>query len=153
MSGEFQRLMVGGIGGMTPVVVTLLAGEYKNVEGAGSPELYYAGLALRALLLFAIGAFFVWLNQAVRTRYATFQLGAAAPALIVAMLNSNPAESAAPVEARGAPSQATSEVVLAALEGTAQDRIISDALAPRTILFGEEECTIWDGLLGRKCKK
>ena len=142
--GELEKLIIGGIGGMAPIVVTLLAGEYENAVGQEAAYLYYIGLCLRALLFFGVGAFFVWLHQAIRTRYAVFQLGIAAPALIVAMAHATPAASADTL------SDSTSEVRAALEENAKQSAVMLDALPPGTFYAN---CSILDGILGRECGK
>ena len=158
IASELQRLIVGGIGGAVPIIATLVAGEYKNFEDATDAYPYYMGLGLRTIIFFAAGAFFVWLHQAVRTRYAVFQLGIAAPALIIAMVEAKPAEPTEIVngaEVRVAyledaeQSSVVSDALPPGMGNVEQSLVNSDALAPVTILFGE--CSIWDGLLGRKC--
>lgn len=142
---ELQKLIIGGVGGTAPIVATLVAGEYDNTAEAEAAYLYDVGLVLRALLFFGVGAFFVWLHDAVRTRYAVFQLGVAAPALIVAMVHANPVQ---PAEVQTAAAHGAFEVRLASLESTERSTAFPDSLSP-DILFAK--CSILDGLLGRKC--
>ena len=113
-----QRLLVGGLGGITPIVATMMAGEYENLPLPDSQGLdeFYIGFGLRIVLFFCVGALFVWLHQEVRGRYPVFRLGLTAPALIAAMIGAAPAEAA---EAR-----------VASLQGPAAVVVMSDALPP-----------------------
>lgn len=142
---EFQKLVIGGLGGTAPIVATLMAGEHHNAAGAESAYLYYLGVCGRAALFFAVGAFFVWLHHAIRTRRAVFQLGVAAPAMIFAMVNTSPAESA-PGPALS--DNGASEVRAVSQTGGRPAPAVSEVLPP-DVLFAR--CSFLDGLLGRKC--
>jgi hypothetical protein len=144
---DAEALVIGGLGGITPIVVMLLAGEHTNLPDSPlSPESigYYVGLALRTVLLFSVGAVAVWLHKEVRTRYAAFRLGIAAPALIATMVGS------ASSQANAAVRYSVSDALLTQHANTPTRAVKFDALPP-DIVFGN--CTVTDGLLGRKCKK
>lgn len=142
---ELQKLVIGGLGGTAPIVATLMAGEYHNAAGAESAYLYYLGVCGRAALFFAVGAFFVWLHHAVRTRRAVFQLGVAAPAMIFAMVNTSPAESAQAAVLSDHGASTARAVSLTSAPGAPT---VSEVLPP-DVLFAR--CSFLDGLLGRKC--
>jgi len=143
-----QKLVVGGLGGITPIVATLMAGEYSNhpeVADAGAAN-FWIGFCLRAALFFVVGAVFVWLHQEVKGRWPVFRLGVTAPALIAAMIGSAPAEAKSAI---GAWNLGTAEIRVAALQSDLGTGVMSDAM-PFDLVF--RECSILDGFLGRKCK-
>lgn len=143
-----QRLLVGGLGGITPIVATLMAGEYENLPLPDYEGLvqFYLGYGLRILLFFCVGALFVWLHQEVRGRYPVFRLGLTAPALIAAMIGAAPAEAAGSAVASGADDRRA-----AALEATSLSIGLSDPLPEGLVL--SKRCSFLDGFLGRKCTK
>lgn len=140
-----EALVLGGLGGITPIVVMLLGGEHNNFHGSplspGNLD-YFAGLALRAVLLFAVGAFAVWIHKDVRTRYAAFRLGVVAPALLATIVSTANSQANAAVWDR------SSALLLVQQDAAGSDNVLSGALPPGTVLG---TCTILDGLLGRKC--
>lgn len=134
---------------MTPIIATLMVGEHELLPPLQDPTAanFYIGLCLRSTLFFLVGAVFVWLHTEVRTRYAVFRLGVTAPALIAAMMGAAPAQATAPQ----APDQAAAaEVRVAALQ-VPNGSVMSDALPPDVVL--QRKCSVWDGFLGRKCKR
>lgn len=144
-----QKLIVGGLGGMTPIIATLMVGEHELLPPVQDPTAanFYIGLGLRSTLFFLVGAVFVWLHTEVRTRYAVFRLGVTAPALIAAMMGAAPAQATAP-QATG--QAAAAEVRVAALQ-VPNGSVMSDALPPDVVL--QRKCSVWDGFFGRKCKR
>ena len=146
-----QRLFVGGLGGITPIVATLMAGEHENLPLPDFDGLmsFYLGFGFRVMMFFCVGALFVWLHHEVRGRYAVFRLGLTAPALIAAMIGAAPAEAAA---SRTASIFGNEEVRVAALEIPGVAVTMSDVL-PEGVVFKKRRCTFLDGFLGRKCKK
>jgi len=142
-----QSALIGGLGGMMPIVATVAAGEYQTLSQLTMQDAGYAiGFGLRAVALFFIGAVLVWIHSDVRTRYGAFRLGMTAPALIATVLSSASAN-AEPLSSAGLRVQ---EVQVAALDTGAGPATLSDAL-PQSVLFADE-CGVIDGLIGRKCK-
>lgn len=81
-----QRVIVGGIGAMTPVFLNLLAVDMHVVfTGLTLPVL--AGYLVRVGVLFFLGGFTAWLYQSETEPIKLFHLGVAAPALLLAYLN------------------------------------------------------------------
>ncbi len=143
---------------MTPIIATLMVGEHQLLPPLSDPTAvnFYIGLGLRSALFFLVGAVFVWLHTEVQTRYAVFRLGVTAPALIAAMLGAAPVQATAPdasAQARTAESRvATLQVAtLQVAGGVTWGGVMSDALPPEIVL--QKKCSIWDGFLGRKCKR
>ncbi len=144
-----QRLLVGGLGGITPIIATLMAGEYENLPLLDYQGLeFYIGYGLRIMLFFCVGALFVWLHQEVRGRYPVFRLGVTAPALIAAMMGTAPAEAA---ESHAASAFGGTEARVVSLHSFAASGAMPDALLAEGILH--KRCGILDGFLGRKCTK
>lgn len=145
-----QRLLVGGLGGVTPIIATMMAGGYETLPLPDYQGLldFYFGFSLRITLFFCVGAVFVWLHQEVRGRYAVFRLGVTAPALIAAMIGASPAEAA---DDRVARAFGSGEIRVAALSQPQAAMTLSDAL-PVEVVYRTKRCSILDGFLGRKCK-
>ena len=145
-----QRLLVGGLGGVTPIIATMMAGGYEALplpDYQGLLEFYF-GFCLRITLFFCVGALFVWLHQEVRGRYAVFRLGVTAPALIAAMIGASPADAA---DGKTIGAYGGNEVRVAALSLPEAALTLSDAL-PVEVVYRTKRCSILDGFLGRKCK-
>lgn len=151
-----HRLLLGGVAGITPMLVTFAAGDYVAVfqDAATSPEnfaIYSIGMLMKGAVFFAIGALLVWLHSSVRTRYAVFRLGLTAPALVAASISAHNAN-----EASG--NQQSAELIapqalVAMLEPASTNFVISDALLPAVVFQQQQrKCTVLDGFLGRKCK-
>jgi hypothetical protein len=148
------RLLLGGVAGMTPMLITLGAGQYQNIPipGEGSAlgyDQYYLGMLLKAVTFFALGALVVWLHTTVRTRYAVFRLGVTAPALFAAYLGASE-----PAEASGLQSGMelnAPQARMASVEPAALNTVMSDAMLP-PVFQQRRECSILDGFLGRKCE-
>jgi hypothetical protein len=88
------KWVVGGIGGLTPVVaafilvdVKVLADYFQNIDSGG----WFLLLAyfLKAIGLFCIGGFWVFLHKRENNLLKIFQLGVFAPSLIVGGMKSN----------------------------------------------------------------
>ena len=91
-----KSLLVGGIGGLTPLVVTVAladAGTLANYleRSVQDPGAIFGvvGYAVKAGLLFAIGAFWVWLQKSDISVSRAFQLGLVAPGMIMVMMNAD----------------------------------------------------------------
>ena len=150
--GPSARLLVGGIGGVTPIVVSIVGGEYRNFE-VPQDFYFYVGFLVRVVAFFALGAVMVWLHHGVRDRYPVFRLGITAPAVFAALLNANhiPAD-----EAQTDAGLATTEIRVAQLASS--DRpVLSDAWPGLRIVRQQAggsdavECIV-KGFLGKKCK-
>ncbi len=136
----FQKVMVGGLGGTMPGIAVLAAGEYNHLL-QGDVE-YITGYCVRLVLFFFVGAIVVWLHADIRRRYAAFQLGLTAPALIASMLGT------AAINTANAQTAFGPEILTAQLDQAADSTVMSDEL-PFTVVFGN--CSVVDGILGRKC--
>ena len=75
-----RELLLGGLGGLTPIIVSLLAQEAGDILKNFDWVVFF-GWLVRGALLFFIGALFVYLNSE-DDRKKAFQIGVMAPALI-----------------------------------------------------------------------
>lgn len=142
-----QSALIGGVGGIMPIIATLAGGEYETLVTMTVEDVNYVlGFGLRVVALFFLGAVLVWLHTDVRTRYAAFRLGVAGPAIVATMLSSTSANSADLVSS----SAAGPPEVLVAMLDTGDGGSASDAIRPVVVFSGD--CTVIDGLIGRKCK-
>jgi hypothetical protein len=146
-----QSALIGGLGGTMPIVAMLAAGEYANLEQLeGGFTVYMIGLGLRVFGLFALGAIWVWLHTDTRRRYPAFRLGMTAPAIVTTIVNASAMAGAGPAEA-------AQNVQLTAID-PAPAVVRTDADPPGLRLpeawfaDSKKDCTVLDGLLGRKCK-
>ncbi|MFV2055619.1 MAG: SPOR domain-containing protein [Thiohalomonadales bacterium] len=81
-----ERILLGSIGGITPILVTVLVIDLKLVF-ATYDMFDWAGFLVRSSVLMFLGALIAYLHQKETERYKIFQLGMAAPALLAAAIN------------------------------------------------------------------
>lgn len=86
-----ERLVLGGLGAVTPVVVALVATD-PAVLLEDITRLVVLGHFLRATGLFFLGALIAFLYKDENKRFKVFQLGLAAPALLTTMLTARQIE-------------------------------------------------------------
>lgn len=84
--GSRQRFLVAGLGGVAPVLVSLIVIDLQTLLLQVTPILVVSYL-IKALALFALGGLIGWLHKNERELFKLFQLGIAAPALITAGIN------------------------------------------------------------------
>lgn len=82
-----NRFLIGGMGGIAPVVVNLVVIDLETLL-LSVTLLVVISYLIRVVVLFVIGGFVTLLNKE-RDPFKIFQLGIAAPALITAFLNGN----------------------------------------------------------------
>jgi SPOR domain len=84
--GSRQRFLVAGLGGVSPVLVSLLVIDLQTLLLKVTPILVISYL-IKILALFALGGLIGWLHKNEHELFKLFQLGIAAPALITAGIN------------------------------------------------------------------
>lgn len=84
--GYRQRFLVAGLGGVAPVLVSLIVVDLQTLLLNVTPILVICYL-IKTLALFAVGGLVGWLHKNERELFKLFQLGIAAPALITAGIN------------------------------------------------------------------
>ncbi len=90
-----QKLVLGGIGGLTPLCASLLVLDVSildtYIRQLFDPhtrgELYLLGYTSKALMLFLVGAFWAYLHRSEPSALKIYQLGIVAPAIIVGFIN------------------------------------------------------------------
>ena len=81
-----ERLLIGGIGALMPLVANLLMVDLQMV--LRHAELYSViGYAIRVTLLFGVGVLVAYLHDDETNKIKVLQFGMAAPAMLVATLN------------------------------------------------------------------
>ncbi len=92
--GNPAKFLWGGLGGLTPVLGTLIIldfatlGMYLGDLGTNEMRIYsLAGYTVRVLILFLIGGLWAVLHKSEREPMKLFQLGLVAPAMITGMIN------------------------------------------------------------------
>ena len=88
------KLVVGGVGGLTPIVVSIyladgkVIGHYlQTLNSGGWVELF--GYIIRAFFLFCVGAGYIFLQRKENDLWKIFQLGIVAPSLLMGTVQSN----------------------------------------------------------------
>ena len=81
-----DRLLIGAVGGLVPVLLTLLAAEGGTLFSAVTiPAL--AGYTLQAVILAGLGAFVAWMHDDVKDKVVLAQLGLAAPMFLRGLIS------------------------------------------------------------------
>jgi hypothetical protein len=99
MTGR-ERFLIGGVGGLAPVLMFLATGDFQRFFAPGLAAMA-VGYLVRAVILFFVGGFVVWLYRDESQRIKAFQLGVGAPAMIAGLLATTGGPAAPP------PSRAT----------------------------------------------
>lgn len=81
-----QRILMGGLGALTPLLINLLAVDFASLNLSPGPFVW-VGYLVRVLILFYIGAMVAYLYKDEVNMLKLFQLGVAAPALITSFMN------------------------------------------------------------------
>ena len=81
-----EKVFIGGLGALTPIVVNLLAIDLERVF-SNITLAVALGYALRVTILFYLGGLVAFLHRDEQDRLKLFELGIVAPALITAFLN------------------------------------------------------------------
>jgi hypothetical protein len=84
------RFSIGGLGGLLPVLASLVAVDLASfasiIDNHGITEGLVIGYVVRTVGLFALGGIMATLNSEVKTPLALVQIGIAAPALVTSYL-------------------------------------------------------------------
>jgi len=90
-----KRFLIGGVGGLAPVIALLIAVDFeRNFVNASNAQI--AGYIVRAAALFAIGGFVAWLHDSEVHNFKVFEIGLGAPALIAGVVTSQSLAHAGP---------------------------------------------------------
>lgn len=88
---KFIRFGIGGLGGLLPLLATLVAIDLSAIasliDSGGFTLGLFVGYAIRILGLFALGGIMAALNSEIRNPLALVQIGIAAPALITSYMS------------------------------------------------------------------
>ena len=87
-----RKILLGGLGALTPVVLNLLAVDLQTTLRDVTP-LVIVGYGLRILVLFYVGGIFAFLHRDERQPLKLFELGIVAPALLTTVINTSHADS------------------------------------------------------------
>lgn len=80
------RIIIGGIGGIAPLIISLLVVDLKSLIG-DLAMMDAVGLVVRCLVLIFVGAMVGYLHNSEHEPFKVFQLGIAAPALLTTAIN------------------------------------------------------------------
>jgi hypothetical protein len=142
-----KRFLIGGVGALMPILVTLLAvdlgaifAQHSSVTAAN-----VVGVLVRYVILFVIGGFVAYLHEDERKPFKLFEIGIAAPALITSLVTSQAIAPATPPPGAGAESPTTSWQWTA----TAYAAETEQSAAPAPILLAGFLQDVLDGASGR----
>ena len=80
-----KRFLIGGIGGLAPVVALLIVVDFEK-QFLNVTQAQNIGYLVRAFALFAIGGFVAWLHETEDKVFKVFEIGLGAPALIAGVI-------------------------------------------------------------------
>ncbi|MEK6697444.1 MAG: hypothetical protein AABZ10_00175 [Nitrospirota bacterium] len=83
-----KKIVLGGLGALTPVVLNLIAVDLRTVFYSLT-LIAVAGYLVRVIVLFYLGGLVAYLHKAETSPIKLFELGIVAPALITSMLNAS----------------------------------------------------------------
>lgn len=86
MLSDKSRIIIGGIGGIAPLIISLLVVDLNSLI-SDLAMMDAIGLAVRCTVLIFIGAMVGYLHNAEHEPFKVFQLGIAAPALLTTAIN------------------------------------------------------------------
>lgn len=99
-----QKIIIGGLGALTPVIMNLLIVDIR-VLLLGLTLIAVVGYVIRVIILFYLGGLVAFLHKDENNPLKIFELGIVAPALITALLNAGHIDVIkAPAQTRGNPS-------------------------------------------------
>jgi hypothetical protein len=89
------KLLIGGLGGLTPLVAALLLADVASVDkylrslfdGRIPGEFYLLGYGFKAILLFLVGALWAYLHRSEQSFLRIYQFGVVAPAMIIGSIS------------------------------------------------------------------
>lgn len=81
-----SRIIIGGIGGIAPLIISLLVVDLKSLL-SDMATMDAIGLGVRVLVLIFIGSMVGYLHNSEQEPFKVFQLGIAAPALLTTAIN------------------------------------------------------------------
>jgi hypothetical protein len=81
-----QRIMMGGLGALTPIVLSLLTVDLKTTF-TNITFFVIAGYAIRVIVLFYMGGIVAFLHKDENKPLKLFELGIVAPALLMTMIS------------------------------------------------------------------
>ena len=78
-----ERIFIGGVGALVPMFATFPVEDYLEFLYHPDRILFVSGFLIRAVALFAVGSFWVYLHKSEHDPMMVFQLGIVAPAMIL----------------------------------------------------------------------
>lgn len=81
-----RKIMIGGVGALTPIVLNLLVVDLKTTF-ATTTALVLLGYLIRVVGLFYLGGLVAYFHKEEKSALKLFELGIVAPALITALMN------------------------------------------------------------------
>ncbi|MER9456153.1 hypothetical protein [Mesorhizobium sp. M0478] len=88
---KFARFLIGGVGGLLPIVATLVTVDVAAfaylIDHDGLSEGMCVGYMIRVVALFVLGGIMAAVNSDVLNSLALIQIGIAAPALVTSVLS------------------------------------------------------------------
>jgi len=132
----YQKILIGGLGALTPVIVNLLVVDLQ-VLFLNLTLVAFLAYLTRVVILFFLGGFVAFFNKDENSPLKLFQLGLAAPALIMSLLNGSQVEIPKVSPPAQAQPSASLQLIPSAYAQTAQKREIKTFSLPKETL-GEQ---------------
>jgi hypothetical protein len=136
-----ERLLLGGLGGATPIVVqAVFTAEGEQIVRwlmtLDAHWLELLGFLIKAVFLFLLGALWAYLHKSERDRLKVFQLGIVAPAVLAGMISAQArdAELAPDAADPGASTSVDVEFSLFARAHAAEDEASNDSAFERLLV-------------------
>ena len=82
-----QRILIGGVGALTPLALNLLVIDFAALQTAAFAQPALLGYFVRVAVLFGLGALIAYFHDDETNKIKLYQLGLGVPALAVAFLN------------------------------------------------------------------
>ncbi|MCH8197750.1 MAG: hypothetical protein IH904_06675 [Proteobacteria bacterium] len=84
-----EKIFIGGVGALVPMFATFPVEDYLEFFYYPDRIQLVSGFLIRAVALFAVGSFWVYLHKSEHDPMKIFQLGIVAPAMILGVVNAN----------------------------------------------------------------
>jgi hypothetical protein len=142
-----QRFLIGGIGGMAPILMFLANVDFDKYF-VDIITLRLIGYLVRVAILFLIGGFTAYLYKDEKNHVKIFQLGMAAPALVAGYINT--ASLPTHINTTSVPRYSSILNIMAPSMAYAQTEVQHVVIKKYTLPYQSKAKEFWEGLSGRQ---
>ena len=143
-----QRFIIGGIGGLAPVLMFLVAVDWERYVVDAS-TLKVIGYCVRVIVLFFIGGFVAYLHGDEEQPFKLFEVGLGAPALIAGYITTSLVPSLPSTSNQGDHANASFSIIASAY---AQPKSTTDNIKRFTLPALSPAAEFFEGFLGSQPK-